>query len=185
MLYFRFHFIISILFVVVSVTQAFSQQTDKSLFPQFKELRKNVETITNTDKRASLATAWLKNHSLDKLTWQEHIELLSYLKASDWLDKKDMSVRWTGKIIAPASGQYVFEQLRTYTNGTMKLWIDGKLVMDTKITVTNEGDGTPNTNAEEISFRSIPVVLEAGTPTNFILELEFCKVVFHAVNKRV
>jgi hypothetical protein len=170
MLYFRFYFIISIFFVAASVTQIFSQQTDKFLLPQFKELSKNVETITNTDKKASLTAAWLKSHSWDKLTWREHLELLSYLRASDWLDKKNMSVRWTGKITAPASGQYVFEQLHTHTNGTMKLWVDGNLVMDTKIDVTNEGDDNSNTNADKISFRSIPVVLEAGTPTNFLLE---------------
>ncbi|MDR2438822.1 MAG: hypothetical protein LBE12_05550, partial [Planctomycetaceae bacterium] len=150
--------------------QTFSQQTDKSLLSQFNELSKNVETIANTDKRASLAASWFKSHSWDKLTWREHIELLSSLQASDWLDKKNMSVRWTGKITAPASGQYIFEQLRTYTNGTMKLWIDGNLVMDTEIAVTNERDGISNTNAEEISFKSVPVVLEAGTPTNFLLE---------------
>jgi alpha-D-xyloside xylohydrolase len=33
---------------------------------------------------------------------------------------------WTGSILAPATGDY---QLQTYTNGGIKLWLDGKLVI--------------------------------------------------------
>lgn len=34
---------------------------------------------------------------------------------------------WTGSILAPASGDY---QFRAYSNGGIKVWLDGKLVMD-------------------------------------------------------
>jgi len=34
---------------------------------------------------------------------------------------------WTGTILAPASGEY---QFRAYSNGGIKVWLDGKLVMD-------------------------------------------------------
>ena len=35
--------------------------------------------------------------------------------------------RWTGEVVAPATGEY---QFRTYSNGGIKMWLDGKLVID-------------------------------------------------------
>ena len=34
---------------------------------------------------------------------------------------------WTGSILAPTTGEY---QFRAYSNGGIKVWLDGKLVMD-------------------------------------------------------
>ncbi|MDR1479540.1 MAG: hypothetical protein LBJ00_11430 [Planctomycetaceae bacterium] len=155
---------------------AFAQQPNKSLPSSFEELRTNAELVTNADKRAGLTAAWIKNNSLNKLTWRQHIELLSYLNAPDWLDKKNMSVRWTGKIVAPANGQYVFEQLRTYyTDGKMKLWIGGHLIMETNRSNVNE-DGNGEVVApvsDDTSFRSVAVALQGGVPTDFLLEYRY------------
>jgi alpha-D-xyloside xylohydrolase len=35
--------------------------------------------------------------------------------------------RWTGQIVPPSTGEY---QLRTYSNGSIKVWLDGKLVIN-------------------------------------------------------
>ena len=35
--------------------------------------------------------------------------------------------RWVGEVVAPATGEY---QFRTYSNGGIKMWLDGKLVID-------------------------------------------------------
>jgi alpha-D-xyloside xylohydrolase len=36
-------------------------------------------------------------------------------------------MRWAGEIVAPRTGDY---QFRTYSNGRIKMWLDGKLVVD-------------------------------------------------------
>ena len=38
-----------------------------------------------------------------------------------------IQTRWTGEVVAPATGEY---QFRTYSNGGIKMWLDGKLVID-------------------------------------------------------
>ena len=35
--------------------------------------------------------------------------------------------RWVGEVVAPVTGEY---QFRTYSNGGIKMWLDGKLVID-------------------------------------------------------
>ncbi len=37
------------------------------------------------------------------------------------------STRWAGEVVAPATGDYQFQ---TYSNGGIKMWLDGKLVID-------------------------------------------------------
>jgi hypothetical protein len=72
-----------------------------------------------------------------------------------------MSVRWSGQIRAPINAEYTFKQLRAErANGTMRLWIDDRLVLDSR----------RNTLA---TFRSIPVFIEAGRSANFRLEYSF------------
>jgi alpha-D-xyloside xylohydrolase len=39
----------------------------------------------------------------------------------------DSRTRWVGEVVAPATGEY---QFRTYSNGGIKMWLDGKLVID-------------------------------------------------------
>jgi hypothetical protein len=76
------------------------------------------------------------------------------------LDKKAMSVRWTGKIQVPATGNYVFQQVSSlYGNSKVKLWIDGQLVLDTH--GKNNRNSFPESNT---------VPLTAGKPSDFRLE---------------
>jgi alpha-D-xyloside xylohydrolase len=39
----------------------------------------------------------------------------------------DSRTRWVGEVLAPATGEY---QFRTYSNGGIKMWLEGKLVID-------------------------------------------------------
>jgi len=36
--------------------------------------------------------------------------------------------RWEGEIVTPTTGDY---QLKTYSNGRIKMWLDGKVVIET------------------------------------------------------
>jgi alpha-D-xyloside xylohydrolase len=40
---------------------------------------------------------------------------------------RDNRTRWVGEVVAPATGEY---QFRIYSNGGIKMWLDGKLVVD-------------------------------------------------------
>ncbi len=44
---------------------------------------------------------------------------------ADLPEKGDFSVRWEGSVEAPTSGDY---QIQTYSDGNLKVWVDGKLV---------------------------------------------------------
>ncbi len=46
--------------------------------------------------------------------------------ASAGIGKDDFSIRWTGRLVAPAAGTYV---LHGDCDGTLRLWLDGKLVL--------------------------------------------------------
>lgn len=43
------------------------------------------------------------------------------------LDVENFSVRWTGQVKAPVSGEFIFT---TYSDDGVRLWIDGELVLD-------------------------------------------------------
>jgi hypothetical protein len=47
--------------------------------------------------------------------------------ASAGIGKDDFSIRWTGRLVAPAAGTYV---LHGDCDGLPRLWLDGKLVLD-------------------------------------------------------
>jgi hypothetical protein len=69
--------------------------------------------------------------------------------------KEGFSVRWTGKITVPETGDYTF---RTLVDDAVKLWIDGKLLLD---------NGEPHNPPIDSSER---ITLEAGTPYDIRLE---------------
>jgi hypothetical protein len=72
------------------------------------------------------------------------------------LNKRVMSVRWTGQLRAPATGEYVFRQVPSPRgNSQMKLWIDKQLVL---------GTGTSGAS-------STPIALTANKPVVFHVEL--------------
>ena len=75
--------------------------------------------------------------------------------------------RWSGFIAAPATGQYTLSQLRQYRGDpVMKIWVDGKLVMDS----APPGPGLNEGNLDR--FRSQPVSLTAGQKTPLRVEIE-------------
>lgn len=153
------------LFVFTSNLSAQNELKSGGASSDFARLQAEVDAARNNPNiRANMASQWLRRKS--DASWREQIDLLPMLHGYDQVDKRRMSVRWTGRISVPANGQYVFEQLRTFrTNGTMKLWVDDVLVMESG---GNETDAEPNEG--ELSFRSSPVALRAGVPAAFKLE---------------
>jgi YVTN family beta-propeller protein len=67
----------------------------------------------------------------------------------------NFSVRWTGKLVAPTSGQYT---LRTTSDDGVRLWVNGALV------INNWTDHAPTINT------AAPIVLTAGVPVDIRLE---------------
>ena len=134
----------------------------------FSVLLKEVESLgNNPTERAQTVANWLQRQPPSSLSWQSQVSALPLLEAPDRVDKEDMSVRWLGRISAPADGQYIFEQLRTYhTDGKMRLWVNGDLVLD------SPGAGSQENvpDFDDPAFRSIPVTLRAGTSAEFRLE---------------
>ena len=163
----RLFFFCLVLFLLPNLV--FSQTTGKQTTntDAFSILVSEVAALgNNQNKRAETVANWVRHQSLPTLPWQTLVGLLPLLESLDRMDKKDMSVRWFGCIVAPVDGQYIFEQLRTYhTDGKMKLWINDVLVLD------SSGEGTPQDEQDfNLSFRSSPVTLRAGTRAEFRLE---------------
>jgi hypothetical protein len=69
--------------------------------------------------------------------------------------KEGFSVRWTGKITVPETGDYTF---RTVVDDAVKLWVDGKLLID---------EGEPHNPPVDSSDR---ITLEAGKSYDFRLD---------------
>jgi hypothetical protein len=67
----------------------------------------------------------------------------------------NFSVRWTGSLTPPESGNYIFG---TRTDDGVRLWVNGEQI------INNWGDHSATWN------RSVPVFLEAGQPVGVLLE---------------
>ena len=72
------------------------------------------------------------------------------------MNRDHYSVRWTGQVLTPASGNYTFT---TISDDGVRLWINGKLIID------NWRDHTSETNNSE------PILLQANQL--YDLKLEF------------
>jgi hypothetical protein len=67
----------------------------------------------------------------------------------------NFSVRWTGQVLAPVSGNYTFS---TVSDDGLRLWVNGQLV------INNWTDHAPRTN------NSAPIALVAGTKYTITME---------------
>jgi len=140
----------------------------------FDELSKSAAVLlasglTKRD-RADWAAAWMGANDWSSLDVGGQAWLHGCLNVGR-VKRGDFGVRWTGTLRAPADGEYTFEQLRTYyTDGRMKLWIDGQLVLD------SPGGGTPAEGwvrrpvRDDPRFKSAAVSLRAGEPATFRLD---------------
>ena len=118
--------------------------------------------ILNKSERSKLFGDWMDANDWDSLPLTDQLDLLGRMDV-DQVDAKKFSARWTGSLQAPASEQYIFEQLRQYeADGAMKVWIDGNRVLDSS---DQEGG--------EKMYRSQPVALQAGQSVPVKIELVF------------
>jgi hypothetical protein len=163
----RLSFCCSILFLFLLPHNIFAQVERSQVAKNdvFSELLSEVEALgNNPGRRAETVARWVQQQSFSSLPWQKQVGLLPLLEAPDRVDTKSMSVRWLGRISVPVDGQYTFEQLRTdHMGGTMKLWINDNLVLDGSRATSSE-------NLGDTAFRSMPVLLQAGTLATFRLE---------------
>ena len=107
-----------------------------------------------------MVTSLYAEDDYENLSFKDQVALLNQLKSADQVNKGDMSIRWTGFINPPSSGNYIFEQLLTCKNsGDFTLTINGQVILDKSRldTVTN-------------LCRSQAVALTAGTPVAIVLE---------------
>ena len=97
-------------------------------------------------------TARRQWESSEQLTLPEQMAIFKSLNATDKMDKRQASVRWTGKLRVPADGSYVFEQIRSPFSGSkMQLWLGETLVLDTSS--ASRSQPTPLTSGESVDFR--------------------------------
>ena len=142
----------------------------------FEELRKSFDLLRrrgfNFSERAGYFAGWMRANDWSTLPVEEQLSLYSILSLKDQIDRECMSVRWTGKISAPIDGNYRFEQVRTYyTDGKMKLWVNGQLVLDSP-GVRHETNCYCDIKPEvaDEKYISAPVSLSVNKPVDFRLE---------------
>ena len=78
--------------------------------------------------------------------------------ASAGVGKDDFSVRWTGRLVAPASGAYTFSG---DCDGLLRLWFDETLVLDK----SDHGRRTVQGKTELAAGRSYRVQIDMSTET--------------------
>lgn len=85
------------------------------------------------EERVAMFSAWMAGNDWAALSLEQQSHLFAVLNV-DQLDRRKMSVRWTGFITAPRTDDYTFHQLRCFSHDSaMRLWIDGELVMDSTV----------------------------------------------------
>jgi hypothetical protein len=107
------------------------------------------------------ALGLIRAERIESLGINEMVQVLTSLNSvPDRIDRRKMSIRWTGKLRVPAGGNYVFEQLMSSRNGSrMALWINNNLVLDTRqvggVTrnIQNRSQPVPITSGEVVDFR--------------------------------
>ena len=138
---------------------------------QLPENYQNLELYELNDitKAAKLGPAdkantfinWMAANNWQALDLSQLYNLYSFINV-DSVDRRHFSARWSGSIVAPASGAYSLRQVRQYsgTDSRLKILVDGALVLD------SSGDRT-----NEARFISQPVQLTAGQPAPLQVEM--------------
>ncbi len=118
--------------------------------------------LSSAEKKTQAEAAVRRLESGKPGVWnlREQIEIFKSLAVADRVDKRNASVRWTGKLRVPADGSYVFEQVRSGFGGSRAiLFLDGKQVLNSRPT---EGDTA--------TYRSQPIPLTSGKAIDFRLD---------------
>ena len=111
-------------------------------------------SATAMDKAKSLAD-WMVANEWQQLSLTDRVALMRGLALRGRADDI-VSVRWTGSVIAPGSGDYQFVMhYNDYYRGFCRLWIDNQLVVE----ATDFGD----IQGGQLSFISTAVSLTQGT----------------------
>ena len=140
----------------------------------FSDFVNSVNTLMgvhfNERDRARWSAAWMNANDWKSLSMADQATLYSYLNV-ELLSRLRVSVRWTGQIAVPADGDYTFEQLRTfYTDGTMKLTINGQVVLNSPGVGPQEKRWCRHPKVDDPAYKSSPVTLTASQPADFRLE---------------
>ena len=139
-----------------------------ALTASFLQLREDAKEVVDPGgaekERAALFASWMNGNDWQSLSTSDQFELHEGLSA-DTLDRRQMSVRWTGFLISPSTASYTLSQVQQYSQAgesIIKVWLNGELALDS----------TPQEGAaEEARFRSKPISLEANQPVDLRVEL--------------
>ena len=117
------------------------------------------------ENQAELVARWMDVNDWRQTSYQNLFKMLHWRVFGE--SKGPVKgARWSGFIAAPATGQYTLSQLRQYRGDpVMKIWVDGKLVMDSAPPGPGLNEGNPD------RFRSQPVSLTAGQKTPLRVEI--------------
>jgi hypothetical protein len=115
-------------------------------------------------ERAEHFVAWMSANDWQALSLADQGVLLGALDA-DRIDRSNMSIRWTGFVTAPTTGEYTFSQLAHYRqDAVMKVWVNEQPVLDS----TPQPNATPDQLRQR--FTGKPVTLTANHPASIRIE---------------
>lgn len=111
--------------------------------------------------RADAFVQWMAANDWQSLELHDQYNLYRWVSPGA-VDRRQFSVRWTGWIAAPETGDYTLRQLPVYlgVNARLKVMIGNKLVLDS----TSDGSGDER-------FISSPLQLTAGQPLAIQVEM--------------
>lgn len=133
---------------------------------------KTVRSIQRTMNRLKIGSGtqiklmskWMDGNDWQSMTPNQLGYLMSKVSARR-INPKKFSVRWTGKITAPTTGNYTFEQLKErISDGALKLKINNQMVMDS---TPVRGEAA---EARAARYKSQPVMMTAGQAVEFQAE---------------
>lgn len=152
------------------VLRAFAQApSPQEAFDQLVAAHSAIAGENAEVQRTELVAHWVESNDWQPLSLKDKAWLHAQLLALDQVDRTSFSVRWTGSIVAPATREYVFRQhcLPGAYGGTLKLWINSQLVLDTTATPQRLGIGPQLAPPAEGAYRSQAVNLVAGEAVSF------------------
>jgi hypothetical protein len=115
---------------------------------------------TNANNRAHAAQRQWESSRAKQLSLREQMDVLKSLDVADKMDKRQVSIRWTGRLKAPADGTYTFDQVSSLSGSSrVRLWLNEVLVLDS----VSADKASP-------SYQSQPVSLTSGKPVNFRMD---------------
>lgn len=133
-------------------------------------------------ERVDLVANWVQANDWRSLALANQAWLHAKLLAVDQVNPSSFAVRFTGFITAPANGVYTFvqHQLPSAYGGTLKLVVDGKVILDTTSVPRRLGWGPELAPPAVGAYRSQAVELVAGRAmpieVDFVYQDEFPRI---------